>query len=53
MIECHELLRERVRVRRHVPAVDHKRAIAIAAIEVAQDLVERPILLHDEHDMIY
>ena len=50
-IEHDELLGERVLVRRDVAAVDHERAVAVAARQVTEDLVVGAILLDDIDDV--
>ena len=50
VVEQHELARQRVRVRRHLLAEDGQRRIAVALLEVAEDLIVGAVLAdHVEH----
>ena len=52
MVEQHELLGERMRVRRDVAPVLHERAVARPLADVAEHLVVGAVLAHDVDDMI-
>ena len=52
MIEQHELIRQRVRVGRHVPAVHDERRIARALADVAEHLIVGAVLADDEDHVL-
>jgi hypothetical protein len=48
VVEQHELLGERVLVRRHVASEERQAGIAVALLQITEHLIVGPVLFHDE-----